>query len=89
MIDRRAHDHKFWIMKQQKESTLEWHQNLTPESNLKDLVQESGATPNRCTCSVHLPVNFLQDLNPESIHKWIWPESRRLHLLGAPCFQHI
>jgi hypothetical protein len=40
MVDKGASDHEFRIKKQQKESTLEWHQNLTPESSLKDLVQE-------------------------------------------------
>jgi hypothetical protein len=40
MVDKGASDYEFRIKKQQKESTLEWHQDLTLESSLKDLVQE-------------------------------------------------
>jgi hypothetical protein len=47
-IDRRASDNEFQVKKQQKETTLEWHRNLTPESSLKDLIQESSFDANPC-----------------------------------------
>jgi hypothetical protein len=46
------------------------------------LVQESGATPIRCTYQMH-PFDFSR-FDYESILEEIWYRSQGLHLIGAP-----